>query len=144
MFADLVPIVSLSEVRELSNNSELIALDDTTLQKYVNQVTVKVRSKIDKDQFLEEDSYDIPDDLKIATVALVDSYYVYTIVWKQTVSTWKKTSYTEKIDDYSISESYSETTSAFDYFWIPIDQYSLMILMAYMDNDTGLWNINLH
>lgn len=144
MFADLVPIVSLSEVRELSNNSELIALDDTTLQKYVNQVTVKVRAKIDKDQFLEEDSYDIPDDLKIATVALVDSYYVYTIVWKQTVSTWKKTSYTEKIDDYSISESYSETTSAFDYFWIPIDQYSLMILMAYMDNDTGLWNINLH
>lgn len=144
MFNNLTPIVSLAEVRECSNNNELVALSDEILQKYVNQVTVKVRAKIDKEQFKEWDSYNIPDDLKIATVWLIDSYYAYTIVWKQSVATWKKTGYTEKIDDYSISESYWETTSAFDYFWIPIDQYSLMILMSYMDSDTGLWNIDLH
>ena len=147
MFDNLTQIVSVDELAEATTNKEienLCSTEPNTVKKYINQVTAKVRAKIDKEQFKVWESYDIPDDLKLATIWLIDSYYVYSVKNWQSVATWKRTSYSETIDDYKISETYSETTSAFDYFWIPIDQYSLTILMSYMDDDSGVWNINLH
>lgn len=147
MFDNLTQIVSVDELAEATTNKELEALcfsEANTVKKYINQVTAKVRAKIDKEQFKVWESYDIPDDLKLATVWLIDSFYVYSVKNWQSVATWKRTSYSETIDDYKISETYSETTSAFDYFWIPIDQYSLTILMSYMDDDSWVRNINLH
>lgn len=148
MFDNLTQIVSLQEVSELTSSKEIEELcssNPSKVQKIINQITVKVRAKIDKEQFLENSSYNIPEDLKIATVCLIDSFYVYSVKEWQSIASWRRTSYKETIDDYSISETYSDSSrSAFDYFWIPIDQYSLTILMSYMDSNTWLWNVHLH
>lgn len=148
MLDNLTEIVSLKEVEAFTWNDEIEEMcssNPSKVQKIINQITAKIWAKINKDQFLDNGVYYIPDDLKIATVWLIDSFYVYTVKNWQSVATWKKTSYKETIDDYSVSETYStESKSAFDYFWIPIDQYSLIILMSYMDDDVWFWNVNLH
>lgn len=139
------PIITVAELKEWSINQDLIETADATLEKYIKIVSAKIRTKIDEEQFKQEDwTYDYPEDLKIATISLVDNYYVYCVQLKQSDATGRRTSYTEKIDDYSISESF-ESSSAFSFYWIPTDLDILDILKKYMDSDQyGFWNINLH
>lgn len=149
MFKDLLVILTVDDLAELTMNSDLETLcleEPNKAEKYINQITAKVWTMIDKDQFLENDEYIIPDDLKIAVGNLIDSYYTYSIVGKNNAGSSKKTSYSEKIDDYSISESYAESnsSSAYSLFGIPIDKSSLFILMSYMNDEPWFWNVNLH
>ena len=138
-------IITAEELREWSINQDLIDLADNQIDRYINIVCAKIRSKIDGEQFKNEEGvYVYPEDLKLATINLVDNFYAYFVQLKQTEAMGKRTSYTEKIDDYSISESF-ETTSAFSFFGIPTDLEILKILEKYMDSDQyGFWNINLH
>lgn len=138
-------IITAEELREWSINQDLIDLADNQIDRYINIVCAKIRSKIDREQFKNEEGvYVYPEDLKLATINLVDNFYAYFVQLKQTEAMGKRTSYTEKIDDYSISESF-ETTSAFSFFGIPTDLEILKILEKYMDSDQyGFWNINLH
>lgn len=128
-------IITPTELREGSINQDLIEETDATLTKYINIVSAKIRSKVDEEQFKNEEGvYVYPEDLKLATINLVDNFYAYFVQLKQTEAMGKRTSYTEKIDDYSISESF-ETTSAFSFFGIPTDLEILKILEKYMDSD---------
>ena len=138
-------IITVDELREGSINQDLIEEWDNKLTKYINIVCAKIRTKIDEEQFkIEEGTYIYPEDLKIATISLVDNYYAYFVQLKQTEATGRRTSYTEKIDDYSISETF-ESTSAFSFFWIPTDLQILDILKKYMESEEyWFWNIDLH
>lgn len=138
------PIITAEELREWSINQELIDLPDNVINKYINIVSAKIRAKIDEEQFNNDGVYEYPWDLKLAVISLVDNYFSYFVQLKQSAVTGKRTSYTEKIDDYSISESY-DNTSAFSFYGIPADMDILDILKKYMDSDQyGFWNINLH
>lgn len=138
------PIITAEELREWSINQDLIDCSDEILEKYIKIVSAKIRAKIDEEQFNVDGEYEYPWDLKIATISLVDNYYVYSVQLKQSAVTGKRTSYTEKIDDYSISESY-DNSSAFSFYWIPVDMDILDILKKYMESDQfGFWNVNLH
>lgn len=138
------PIITAEELREWSINQELIDLPDNVINKYINIVSAKIRAKIDEEQFNNDGVYEYPWDLKLAVISLVDNYFAYFVQLKQSAVTGKRTSYTEKIDDYSISESY-DNTSAFSFYGIPADMDILDILKKYMESDQyGFWNINLH
>lgn len=138
------PIITAEELREWSINQELIDLPDNVINKYINIVSAKIRVKIDEEQFNNDGVYEYPWDLKLAVISLVDNYFAYFVQLKQSAVTGKRTSYTEKIDDYSISESY-DNTSAFSFYGIPADMDILDILKKYMESDQyGFWNINLH
>jgi hypothetical protein len=67
-------------------------------------------TQIDKEQFLENDIYIIADDFKQATINLLDIYYDYEVVNKL-ISKGRRTSYSERIDDYQITETFSESVS---------------------------------
>lgn len=139
-------IITAEELREGSINQDLIDLSDNQIERYINLVSAKIRAKIDEEQFTTDgESYEYPADLKLVAISLVDNYYSYFVQMKQSAVSWRRTSYTEKIDDYSISESFESSTSAFSFFWIPVDMDLLDILKKYMDSDQyGFWNINLH
>ena len=130
----MVVIVTPEEIIEGTINPDLIDLYDTpagkaSLAKYENIVASKVRAKINSDQFKKEDgTYEIPDDLKMATISLIDSYYIYAVVNKENSASKKVTE--KKIDDFTIR--YSDNESAFSYFGIPTDGDILDILKKYM------------
>ena len=141
----MVVIVTPEEIAEATINQDLIDLADTesgkaTLEKYEKIVANKIRAKIDAEQFKNGDTYDIPEDLKIAAVSLIDNFYTYAIVEGQSAASKKVTS--RKIDDFS--ETFSESTSPFTYFWIPTDGDILDILKKYMHQEEwGFWNVNI-
>lgn len=138
------PIITAEELREWSINQDLIDCSDEVLEKYIRIVSAKIRAKIDEEQFNNDGEYEYPWDLKIATISLVDNYYVYFVQLKQTAVKGKRTSYSEKIDDYLIAEEY-DTSSAFSFYGIPADMDILDILKKYMESDQfGFWNVNLH
>lgn len=138
-------IITPAELREWSINQDLIEEKDETLTKYIKIVSAKIRTKIDEEQFTTDgETYVYPEDLKIATISLVDNYYAYFVQLKQTEAMGKRTSYTEKIDDYSISETF-ENTSAFSFFWIPTDTDIIDILKKYMEvEEYWFRNVDLH
>jgi hypothetical protein len=104
MSLKMVVIVTPEEIAEATINQDLIDLADTesgkaTLEKYEKIVANKIRAKIDAEQFKNGDTYDIPEDLKIAAVSLIDNFYTYAIVEGQSAASKKVTS--RKIDDFS-------------------------------------------
>ena len=138
-------IITAEELREWSINQDLIDLSDNQIDRYINIVSNKIRAKIDEEQFTTDgETYEYPADLKLATISLVDNYYAYFVQLKQSTVTGRRTGYTEKIDDYTITENF-DNTSAFTFFWIPVDLDILDILKRYMDSDQyGFRNIDLH
>lgn len=141
IYDNLTPIITVDEMQELTTVEDLETIDEWKLQKMINQITAKVWTVIDEEQFKEW----IPDDLKTAVASLVDNFYTFSKVNKQSVASGRRTSYSEKVDDYQITESYSDnTTNVFDFFWIPVDRLTLMVLMSYMDEEVWFWNVNLH
>ena len=142
IYDNLTPIITVDEMQELTTVEALETIDEGKLQKMINQITTKVWTVIDEKQFEE---VWIPDDLKTAVASLVDNFYTFSKVNKQSVASGRRTSYSEKVDDYQITESYSDnTTNVFDFFWIPVDRLTLMVLMSYMDEEVWFWNVNLH
>ena len=141
----MVVIVTPEEIAEATINQDLIDLADTesgkaTLEKYERIVANKIRAKIDAEQFKNGDTYDIPQDLKIAAVSLIDNFYTYAIVEWQSAATKKVTQ--RKIDDFS--ETFSDSVSPFSYFGIPTDWDILDILKKYMHQEEwGFWNVNI-
>lgn len=81
----VVVIVTPAEILEGTVNPDLIDLGSTEagllqIAKYEKIVASKVRAKINSEQFKQEDgSYDIPEDLKLATISLIDSFYSYSV-----------------------------------------------------------------
>lgn len=99
-------IVSVEEIAQGTINDELYQLctnDAEKVKKYENYVAKKLWTIVDKEQFLAED---YPEDFKEATISLIQNLFIFTIAGKNSVATGRKTSKSEKIDDYSISESY--------------------------------------
>ena len=143
---EILPIETVAELEELTLNEELINLCQTkphNTAKIINQVSAKIRNRIDKEIFYDEqsDSYIIPDDLKIACASLCESLYTYSVKNGMNNATSRKTS--ERIDDYSIT--YSDSQSAYTFFWIPTDSDIIAIIEAYSwMTGKGYWNINLH
>lgn len=138
-------IITAEELREWSINQDLIDLADNQIDRYINIVSNKIWTQIDEEQFtIDGETYEYPADLKLATISLVDNFYVYFEQKKQSAVTGMRTSYTEKIDDYSITENF-DITSAITFFWIPIDMQTLKILDKYMESDQyGFFNVNPH
>ena len=142
----MVVIVTPSEIAEGTVNPELIELYDTQagqvqLAKYEKIVANKIWAKIDAEQFNDwNGNYIIPEDLKMATISLIDSFYSYAVVQGLNAGTKKVTK--RQIDDFS--ETYSDTAAAFMYFGIPTDGDILDILKKYMNKEErGFWNVDI-
>lgn len=142
----MVVIVTPSEIAEGTVNPELIELYETdagqvTLAKYEKIVANKIWAKVDPEQFNDGNgNYVIPEDLKIAAISLIDSFYTYTVVQWLNAGSRKVTQ--RKIDDFS--ETYSDSTSAFAYFGIPTDGDILDILKKYMNKEEwGFWYVDI-
>lgn len=138
-------IVSVEEIAQGTINDELYQLctnDAEKVKKYENYVAKKLWTIVDKEQFLAED---YPEDFKEATISLIQNLFIFTIAGKNSVATGRKTSKSEKIDDYSISESY-EHYSPYTLFGIPVDKETMEIIARYQapDYPFGDWEINLH
>ena len=82
----MVVIVTPEEIAEGTVNQDLIDLSETdagqlTLAKYEKIVAAKIWAKVDAEQFNDgNDNYIIPEDLKIAAISLIDSFYTYAVV----------------------------------------------------------------
>lgn len=142
----MVVIVTPEEIAEGTVNQDLIELSETeagkvTLAKYEKIVASKIWAKVDAEQFNDgNDNYVIPEDLKIAAISLIDSFYTYAVVqWLNNGSNKVKQ---RKIDDFT--ETYSDNTNAFSYFDIPTDGYILDILKKYMGiTEWGYWYVDV-
>lgn len=143
---EILPIITVEELENLTMNDELLSIcqsEPFTASKIINQVSIKIRNKIDKEIFYNpvSDGYDIPADLKYACSSLCECFYTYSIKEKNNSASKKITS--ERIDDYSYT--YSESQSAYTFFGIPTDSDVIAIIEAYCGlNGKGFWNINLH
>ena len=139
-------IITPQELIEWSINQDLIDLTYEEMGKYINIVSARIWAKIDEDQFKKEDgTYEYPADLKLATISLVDSYYAYAVQLGMSSATGRRTSRSEKIDDYQITEAYDVSSSAFSFYGIPTDLEILDILKKYMSADSyGFRDIDLH
>lgn len=142
----MVVIVTPEEIAEGTVNQDLIELNETEagkakLTKYEKIVASKIWAKVDAEQFKKEDgTYEIPDDLKIAAISLIDSFYTYSVV--QGINNGSKKVVERRIDDFS--EVYSDSASAFSYFDIPTDGYILDILKKYMwVTEWGYWYVDV-
>ena len=142
---EILPVMTATELEELTLNDELIELCQSqpyNASKIINQVSIRLWNKIDKEIFLNEDTneYEIPEDLKRACASLCESLFICDKE-KNTVANKKVMS--EKIDDYSIT--YSDSTSAYTFFGIPTDSDIIAVIEAYCWI-TGKWYryINLH
>lgn len=143
---EVLPVLSVTELESLTLNDELVEYcqskpNDT--KKIINWVSIKLRNKIDKNIFYEQETeeYNIPEDLKLVWASLCESVYTYSIKEKNNNATGRKIS--ERIDDYSIT--YAENQSAYTFFWIPTDSDIIAIIEAYSDmSGEGYLNINLH
>ena len=129
---EILPVMTVPELEDLTMNDELINICQTqpfNASKIINQVSIRLWNKIDKDIFYNEatDEYEIPEDLKYACASLCESYYTYSIKEGNNNATSRKVS--ERIDDYSIT--YSDSQSAYTFFWIPTDSDIIAIIEAY-------------
>lgn len=144
----VLPILTVQEVKEWTANSELERLCEekpNQIEKYVKSLSWMIWTQIDKEQFKgKDDIYDIPDDLKQATINLLDIYYDYSVVNRFHI-TGRRTNYSEKIDDYQITEWYSEYEGSnwLKWFWLPISNELYAIFQRYMP-DVWFININIH
>lgn len=137
-------IVSLEEIASGTINEELYQLCSNKKEeviKYENYIAKKIFTKIDKNQFAGV----YPEDLKEAAINLIQNLFIFSISGKNSVAWWRLTGKTEKIDDYSISESYQHY-SPYTFFWIPIDKETMEIIESYWATDFNYWNweIDLH
>lgn len=143
---EILPIETVQELEDLTLNEELLTLCQTKpydTAKIIKQVSGKIRSRIDKEIFYDEatDGYIIPDDLKIACASLCESVFTYSVKEWNNNATSRKVS--ERIDDYSIT--YSDSQSAYTFYWIPTDSDVIAIIEAYSwIIGKWFWNINLH
>lgn len=140
---EILPIMTVAELQDLTLNDELLNLcssDYQKVSKIINAVSVRIRNKIDKEIFYDEesDSYIIPDDLKYACASLCEGLYICD---KEKNNVASKKVLSERIDDYSIT--YSESQSAYTFFWIPTDSNTIAIIEAYC-GITGKWYWNIH
>ena len=145
----VLPILTVQEVKDWTANSELESLCETNpnkVSKYINNLSWMIWTNIDKEQFKlpNEDTYVIPDDLKFATINLLDIYYDYVIVNHYDI-TWRKISHSEKIDDYQITEWYNqyENTNQKRFLGVPISDEILAVFRKYMREDWFI-NVNIH
>ena len=142
---NILPILTVQEVKEWTANSELERLCDTNpnqVEKYIKQLSWMIWTQVDKEQFLENDIYIIADDFKQATINLLDIYYDYEVVNKL-VSKGRRISYSERIDDYQITEAFSESVSWLSWFWLPISNEIYWIFLRYMPKSWFI-NVNIH
>ena len=143
---EILPVMTVTELEELTLNDELIELCQTqpyNASKIINQVSIKIWSKIDKEIFYDEWTarYIIPEDLKYACSQLCENLYVYAI--KEKNSEASKNVLSERIDDYSIT--YSDSKFAYTFFGIPTDSDAIAIIEAYCwITGKWYWNINIH
>lgn len=143
---EILPIMTVTELEDLTLNDELLEYCQNqpfNASKIINAVSMKIRSKIDKEIFYDEstDGYIIPDDLKYACSQLCESLYIYGVKEKNNVASKKVLS--ERIDDYSIT--YSDSQSAYTFFWIPTDSDIIAVIEAYCGiSGKWYWNIHLH
>lgn len=143
---EILPIETVQELENLTLNDELLTLCQTKpydTAKIILQVSGKIRSRIDKEIFYDEetDGYIIPDDLKIACASLCESVFTYSVKEWYNNATSRKVS--ERIDDYSIT--YSDSKSAYTFYWIPTDSDVIAIIEAYSwITGRWFWKINLH
>lgn len=145
MALEITSILTVDEVEEWTRNSDLEALcseNPALVAKYIKKLSGDIRTQIDIEQFKKGDDYEFPTVLKLATIRLLDSFYVYSVVNKQSVATAKKISYSEKIDDYSITEWYSDTSSSATWLWLPIDDESLITFLSFK-KETGFWQVSI-
>lgn len=143
---EILPVMTVAELEEITLNQELLEYcysQSYNATKIINQVSVRIRNKIDKEIFYDEatEQYIIPDDLKYACSSLCESYFTYAVKEWNNSATSRKLS--ERIDDYSIT--YSDSTSAYTFFGIPTDSDIIAIIEAYCwITGKWYWNINLH
>lgn len=142
---EILAVMTVTELEDLTLNDELINIcqsQEYYASKIINQASIKIRSKIDKEIFYDEstDGYIIPDDLKYACSQLCESIYICD---KEKNYTASKKVTSEKIDDYSIT--YSDSQSAYTFFWIPVDSDVIAIIESYCGVcGKWYWNIHLH
>jgi hypothetical protein len=113
---EILPIMTVAELQDLTLNDELLSIcssDYQKVSKIINAVSVRIRNKIDKEIFYDEesDSYIIPDDLKYACASLCEGLYICD---KEKNNVASKKVLSERIDDYSIT--YSDSQSAYTFF----------------------------
>lgn len=143
---EILPIETVQELEDLTLSEELVNLCQTKphdTAKIIKHVSAKIRNRIDKEIFYDEgtDSYIIPEDLKVACASLCESVYTYSVKEWQNNATSRKVS--ERIDDYSIT--YSDSQSAYTFFWIPTDSDVIALIEAYSwISGKWYWNIHLH
>ena len=123
-------IINVDYLADNVVNEELYELcleQKEKVERYLNIVENKVKLYMDIDQFRQNDDYNFPEDLKEAVRFLVESLYL-----NRSLNTThgKMLSYTEKHDDYSISESFSGGDSSLRYD-IPILPEYLRVLNKY-------------
>lgn len=131
MTTEVIQIIDIDYLKNYCVNEELYDLcteDSSAVNRYINIVSNKIKMYLDIEQFKDwEDHYIFPEDLKDAARFLVESLYLN----RNNTTTEKSTGYTEKHDDYSISQSYDSSYKTQYWYWIPvIDQY-LAILDKY-------------
>lgn len=138
-------IVSLEEIAAGTINEELYQLctsESDKVLRYENYIAKKLWTIVDKEQFFWGE---YPEDFKEAVVNLIQNLFIFSVVGKNSVATGRKTSRSEKIDDYSISESY-EHYSPYTFFGIPVDKETMEVIARYQSPDYmyGDWKVDLH
>lgn len=138
-------IVSIEEIAQGTINEELYQLcknDTEKVTRYENYIAKKLWTIIDKEQFPDGE---YPEDLKEACVSLIQNLFIFSIKGGNSVATGRKTSRSEKIDDYSIAENY-EHYSPYTFFGIPVDKETMEILARYQAPDYQYGNraVDLH
>ena len=123
-------IINVDYLADNVVNEELYELcleQKEKVERYLNIVENKVKLYMDIDQFRQNDDYKFPEDLKEAVRFWVESLYLNRSL---NTTQGKMLSYTEKHDDYSISESFSGGDSSLRY-GIPILPEYLRVLNKY-------------
>lgn len=123
-------IINVDYLADNVVNEELYELcleQKEKVERYLNIVENKIKLYMDIDQFKQNDDYKFPEDLKEAVRFLVESLYLNRSL---NTTQGKMLSYTEKHDDYSISESFSGGDSVLRY-GIPILPEYLRVLNKY-------------
>ncbi len=123
-------IINVDYLADNVVNEELYELcleQKEKVERYLNIVENKIKLYMDIDQFKKNDDYKFPEDLKEAVRFLVESLYLNRSL---NTTQGKMLSYTEKHDDYSISESFSGGDSVLRY-GIPILPEYLRVLNKY-------------
>lgn len=142
---EILPVMTVAELQDLTLNEELLSIcssDYQKVSKIINAVSIRIRSKIDKEIFYDEenDLYIIPEDLKLACASLCESLYICD---KEKTNVASKKVLSERIDDYSIT--YSDSQSAYTFFGIPTDSNIIAVIESYSwIVGKWYWNIHLH